>query len=437
MRVALFAYHFPPDPAVGSLRAAKVAKALTAAGHEVHVITARVAAAPVASDLGVAAVHVVDPLPGPREVYASLKRRLSRAATNGSGSPVQEDPAWQPPKTVPLWKRAAGAFMWLPDDRQGFILPALRAARAIGLGQGDLIYSTCPPYSPHLAALLLKRETSARWVAEFRDPWIGNVQKPWWVRTAVTDAVDEWLERMCLRDADQIVSVSEGIHAKISPRLGRSGAKRAFVVRNGIESISASSATEHVPAGPVRLAHVGTFSHDRDPRPFIDALATVVRRNALGPADVVVDFIGQCRYFDGASLEVYVRQAGLGDIIHFTDWMPHSEVRHVFERSHILMLLAQNQPDQVPNKLYEYLATRRTILAYADADGESVRMLKRVGGHAIVTGQEPAEQVTALLQSLLTSSAVAAAEPVGDSRVLEEWLSSAQMSRLVASIGAA
>src|SRR5262245_29585940 len=38
--VVLIAYHFPPDPAVGSLRAAKVARAFRDAGHRVDVVTA-------------------------------------------------------------------------------------------------------------------------------------------------------------------------------------------------------------------------------------------------------------------------------------------------------------------------------------------------------------------------------------------------------------
>ncbi|HMH55901.1 MAG TPA: hypothetical protein VK535_06525, partial [Gemmatimonadales bacterium] len=41
MRILLISYHFPPDPAVGALRASHVADALQAAGHTVTVITAR------------------------------------------------------------------------------------------------------------------------------------------------------------------------------------------------------------------------------------------------------------------------------------------------------------------------------------------------------------------------------------------------------------
>ncbi len=40
-KLVLLSYHYPPSEAVGGLRAEKVVSAFRAAGHEVHVITAR------------------------------------------------------------------------------------------------------------------------------------------------------------------------------------------------------------------------------------------------------------------------------------------------------------------------------------------------------------------------------------------------------------
>lgn len=55
----------------------------------------------------------------------------------------------------------------------------------------------------------------------------------------------------------------------------------------------------------------------------------------------------------------------------------------------VLLLLAQRQPIQVPNKLYEYLGAARPIVAFVDEKGESASMLRRANGHFVVTEDTP------------------------------------------------
>ena len=80
MNVLLVAYNFPPDPLVGSLRAAKVASALREAGHRVDVVTARLPAE--RSDLRTRtdsfAVHTVRSVPHPGRALARLATRRGR-----------------------------------------------------------------------------------------------------------------------------------------------------------------------------------------------------------------------------------------------------------------------------------------------------------------------------------------------------------------------
>ena len=96
-----------------------------------------------------------------------------------------------------------------------------------------------------------------------------------------------------------------------------------------------------------------------------------------------------------------------------------------------LLLLAQNQPDQVPNKLYEYLGTRRTILAFVDQDGESAAMLRQVGGHYLFSGSEEAPVEEAIIRLVTRRDG----PTPGDDRLLEAWTTRAQMNQLVTRIG--
>jgi glycosyltransferase involved in cell wall biosynthesis len=243
---------------------------------------------------------------------------------------------------------------------------------------------------------------------ELRDPWADNDQKPWWVRTRATDAVDARLERLCVRRADLVVAVSDGIRRRLAVRLPARDASRLVVVRNGIEHL-ASCVHSGRRSGPVRIVYTGTFYYGRDPRPFLRGLAATCRKHRLGPG-----------------------QVGLADVVHIQDWLPHAAARTLVEQADVLLLLAQQQPDQVPNKLYEYLGARRQILAFADADGETARMLRRVGGHLVVTGDDEADVARALDEVLV--AALRGDGTTTDQTVLEEWTTEAQMKRLLVAV---
>jgi len=57
-----------------------------------------------------------------------------------------------------------------------WFLPAYKLAREILLKEHiDLVYSSSGPFISHFVAMKLKQEFKIPWVADFRDPWTGNV----------------------------------------------------------------------------------------------------------------------------------------------------------------------------------------------------------------------------------------------------------------------
>lgn len=434
MHVVLIAYHFPPDPAVGSLRAAKVARAFAGAGHRVDVVTARHPEdhGVRSSDIPGVTIHSVKPLPSPRDLSARIANCLSILRRRHSAADGRGQTTWTPPTHVAAWQRVLSSLLWLPDDRQGFIVPAWRMARRLVRSRSDLVYSTAPPYSPHLAGLLLKWTAGIRWVMELRDPWADNDQKPWWVRSHPTDAIDARLERLCVTRADLVVTVSEGIRRRVLERRPALGGSQVLVVRNGIGELSAIRSCPAQRERPVRIAYTGTFYYGRDPRSFLRGLAAICHKQRMGPEQIRVDFVGACRAVGPVSVEKEIQALGLTGLVHIHDWLPHAEAQAILEQAGVLLLLAQQQPDQIPNKLYEYLGCRRPILAFADANGETARMLQQVGGHYVVTGNDDAEVERALAAALASGGR---GEVSGtDEVLLKEWTTDVQMQHLLAAV---
>lgn len=421
LKVLLLSYYYPPDRAVGGQRARKVAEALRAAGHDVTVIAAGVS---LAESEGLVRIK---PILSVRELWARLRSRkretgnieglaakLATAATEGT------------PRTVPRWKRWIFSLIWLPDDRQGYILPVVWHAMRHAPSRPDLIYTSAPPFSVHLAGLLLKGLTGARWVAEFRDPWTTNPWKQGFLRSALSDWTEIHLERLCLGQADLVVAASEGIADRIRDRDSEAA---IVIVRNGIERVEQGAVQTGVTGSDLfQIVYAGTFYHSRSPFPFIEAIEQLVRHDSEG-SRILVRLIGTPETFDGTSIADFVRDRGLTDVVLLEEWMDHRRCLESFRSADALFLLATQQPDQVPNKLYEYLGTRRPILAVTDAHGETARMLRQVGGHFIVPQNEKAPISTALKELIRSPSSA-----VGDPDLLIEWSTERQMTGLAAAV---
>ncbi len=433
-RVVIVSYHYPPDHAVGGLRPARLARALAAAGHEVRVVTAERAGDTRDSLTRVQAVQVrpVQMQPSPRAALIQIRNEFRGDFSKSVAEP--EDWAAEPGESHQgsHWRRRLLSLLWLPDDLQGFIVPAARGVLAETKRGCDLIYTSGPPFSTHLAGWLAQMVSGVPWFAEFRDPWTDNPGKPRFVRSSVSDSIERWLERRVLHRADGIVAVAPETGRLLADKLPPGRRDRVLVALSGIDRIRTTPTAKR--ADLIRIVYTGNLYLGRDPRPFLLGLAEARRRLSLGPEDLRVDFVGDCRLFKGHSVRAMADEAGVGDLIHFVPWASPDHCRALQENADLLLLLAEGQPLQIPNKLYEYLGTRRPILAFVDAGGESARMLAKVGEHLVVTDSRPGAAADAMIRGL---GQARSGRPCGDPAVLQEWTSESQMSALIGRMEAA
>jgi glycosyltransferase involved in cell wall biosynthesis len=281
--------------------------------------------------------------------------------------------------------------------------------------------------------LRLRRRHPVRWAADFRDPWLDLLmRREGHPRTAATDLVLRWFERTILRRADHVVAVAAGTHAALAAKVEPAARDKVVLVRNGVEEVR--PARQARAGGPFRIIYTGAFYDDRDPRLFLTALAQVRAARGLGPDTLRVDFIGVCRRMATSSMgwisvEQFVRDLGLDDVVHFHDWMAQPDVLAALAASDLLLLLARGMELQFPNKLYDYLGMRLPIFAWADPGGEAAETLRALPGHFVYTGDE-LEGMMRTIESALATTPVAATSEAQE-RLLEEWSVPRQMGRLV------
>lgn len=123
------------------------------------------------------------------------------------------------------------------------------------------------------------------------------------------------------------------------------------------------------------------------------------RENRHDQPGLQVLFVGRCHQFKGIPVSGLIRHLGLNGFVRLEGLRPHEQVRSLLREADVLLLFAQHQPFQVPNKLYEYLATGTSIMAFVDREGESARLLREVGGAELLFEPE-VDDVSAALERL-------------------------------------
>lgn len=435
LRVLLVTRHYPPASEVGGLRPAKLVRALRAAGHHVHVVTTVVPERAPESSVGVTRVT---PHMGPRQLLVGGKRLL-RAATGRGDNPAPAGAVTPTPAAgSPSVQTSTGlratirslllSVAWLPDDHQGFILPAVAAiVREANESTYDVLVSSAPPFSTHLAGLLGSALTGLPLVAEFRDPWIYGEERPAHLHP-MADRLNRWMEQLCLRRSDQVVAVTFRTGAFLAERCAAIGKSPPLVFLNGIDGALSPPPTPRR-SGTIRVLYIGELYGGRDPRPFLRSLARLRSEGAFGADGVQVDFVGDSERYGGQSLQAMLEELALGSIVRLRGRISHEASLQLQQDADVLLLLAQQQPLQVPNKLYEYFAAQRPILAYVDRDGESAEMLRQVGGHFLVSPDDPDERADAVVRAALAAPRETW-RPHDPSR-LDDWQVEVQFARYV------
>lgn len=333
----VLAYYFPPWGGAGVQRTLKFVKYLPLFGWQPHVVTARPYA-----------LAVSDP---------SLSQELP------VGLPVYTTPALIPPKVLP-WRVRNWLARWLlvSDQEAGWAPFAQRQAeKLIQRQQVQAVYTTSVPYTAHLVGLRLKQRFGLPWIADFRDPWVGNATlKPatHWHQARIV----RWEEQV-VAAADRVTVVSEPMAQAFQAAYPALEPQRFLTIPNGYDPDDFVD-TEPLGRQPGRLGIVysGSFYAQRSARPFLQALHNVLIQGDIPRAAVQVRLVGNV----GQATEDLVRTMGLADVVEIIGYVAHRQsVGYVLGADVLLLMIAPGPGSEgvLTGKIFEYLAARRPVLA--------------------------------------------------------------------------
>ena len=397
-RVLVVAYYFPPVGGVGILRTLKYVTYLPGSGWEPVVLTARNPGVAMRDEdsertlpAGLRVERAFSPEPTKlRRALGWAARRIRRAGGPAGASGVGAAGAVgaeTPRRPGPWMSRLSAAWVgathlvFYPDEQVLWALFAFRRGVAMTRTTPlDVVYSSSAPISCHLAAGLIARRAGLPWVADFRDPWIGNAFAV--PQRRLHAYLQKRIESRIVHLADRVIFPTSGVAAAYAARYP-GAAHRFLVIPNGYDrnDIPARTATP-VPAadGRFHLAYGGSLYGERELELFLDGLEQLVARRPEVRDRLAVDFIGWLSLHNQAVAGRYSDPSRLGSMLDFVGFLPHREAVARLAAADALLQVIGDDPNKGQiqgGKLMEYVGLDRPVLAVVP-EGDARALLREL-----------------------------------------------------------
>ncbi len=250
----------------------------------------------------------------------------------------------------------------------------------------DLIYSTAGPSSTHLAAYFLHRLSGISWIAEIHDPLIYDIEKRKWNQRYL---FNNWLEKKICEHAAAVIYFTDHALESADRRHPIDGLK--VVLRPGADP-PVSPGVEYARRAKIHFGHFGSLATTRNLRRLIEAFYLLHKGQPAWQQHVVLDIYGSGldnvskRTLAEFPLEQTLQEHGRLEYDVATGKSGRQQVFEAMTLCDVLLILHGNGlicEEYIPSKVYEYLLTRRPVLALTAATSELGHIVLECG-HRVV-----------------------------------------------------
>lgn len=420
--ILVIAYHFPPSAAVGGRRPANFASALRRLGWRSHALTIpegaieQIDRGPL-KDVADVPVHIASVWPTFVSVLSWAIKTLRPRPRESGGAPSAMAAATSAKGAgaetlARRLRRYVMSFALLPDGEKGWTVPAVIAAvRVIKRERLEWFMTSCPPYSVHVIGLAVKKLTGARWVADFRDPWMTTGSKRLFPTCSASLAIERWLERRVVEQADLVLFNVDRLKRAYRDRYTHVSPDKFVFIPNGFAVDRAHALAPPEKFDRFTICYTGALYVGRSPEPVFAAVARLIRSGRVAAHSIAIKLVGHCRVIDGVPTDSVIRRHGLEGVVDVQDSVPYAVAFDMVRRSHLALLLAPNLPYQIPAKVYDYFAAGTRVLAIAE-DGGTADLLRETQVGVAFHGGD-IDRIAAFLQDEIARGAEGSARPVG------------------------
>ncbi len=348
-RVLIIAYYFPPMGGSGVQRPLGLAKYLPQFGWDPVVLAPEPAAYHTFDD------SLLKEASDERMKIIRVKNRTIFQLLPGKRKQIKYS---EKPGEI---LRKITEWFFFPDNKKGWIEPASeKAVEYYQKNKFDLVFSTGPPFSNHLVAKKIKKQTGVPVIMDFRDDWLDNhlVNYPThWHYNKMAE-----IEANTVKDSDAITVVNNAYERALVNRYPEM--RRAIVLPNGFDpqKIPLGGFAPRKPDEKFRITFNGLFYWKIQPDNFLKAVTISLKRNPDLKDHLEITFTGS----DRKRYSALIKSLGIDNLVSFADYKEHSDSIGYLKESDLLLLISadnEKMENVTHGKMFEYFGTRRPIFA--------------------------------------------------------------------------
>lgn len=371
------AYFYPPISAIASMRSWKLVKYIREYGWDPIVLAADTDDREWRTPLPEVPVYRVDGTPFLGRLTQKIKRKTNPQSKDVNGVGKKCSGMFFSGvlfRGARFLKGCLNEVFAYPDVYRRWQKNALHAARQIVVERDiDLILSTSGPYSSHIVASKLHRETMIPWIADYRDLWTQNGYEE---HLCLRLFFERKLERLALTSAAEVVTVSEPLAKRLGSFLG----KNVSVITNGFDPDDYESRASVENNSVFSVVYTGMlYAKKRQPEIFFQAVKNLLDNKIIDQRRFEIHFYGA----DKRLLRNLIEENKLGEIVRVHEKIPLEESIRKQKNATVLLFLNWNDPAEkgfFSGKIFEYLGARRPILSVPENPGSVVdTLLEKTG----------------------------------------------------------
>jgi len=368
-KALLIAYHFPPLGGGGVFRTLKFTKYLPEFGYQPYVLTVK---NPMYREKD---PTLVKEIPAEAKIHRtfSFEHRILR---------------------VPRLLNINLKWFYLPDQNIGWLpFGASAGAKLVKKENIDVIFATSPIWTSLLIGLPVKKKTKKPLVVDFRDPWTDNpfINYP----TKLHQRLERKMEKTVLSQADYVTVATDLIKSNLIRKYPFIESK-IETITNGFDPDDFKNLKIGKKTGKFTITYVGSIYGLLTAKPFLTALKALVEEKKGFKEKAEAVFVGNC----GKETSRLVRELGLDENVRFVGYVPHRKGLEFMVNSQALLLLITLEGSKgeriLTGKLFEYLASRKPIIALVPENGLAANVIKSLKAGTVVSPRDAQRVKTAI-----------------------------------------
>lgn len=268
----------------------------------------------------------------------------------------------------------------------------------------QVMLTSCPTYSTHIAGLKIKRAIGIPWVADFRDLWIGRPFRK--TKSLLHDWMDYRLEAAVVRSCDALVLASPAWENIFLKRYGQLIKPKITSITNGFETVYIERLRNTLTSrkdNKKRFVLTGAMHSAESPVPFFYALVRLRESRPDLLNNIEVRLIGSAGQ-DLAMLQHVIQSSGIQNHVELVGLRSNDDcLREQLQADFLLLFSALEHQNTIRGKSFEYIAVGKPIIACISPDSIQAEILRQAGTALIVPYGDTYATYEAILYLLTTN----------------------------------